>query len=57
MSKRKLRLSLYSERRLGPLSGRIFWVAGTLGVETPTPQGLRRGQIIRLCWPPDEGAP
>ena len=33
MSKRKLRLSLYSERRLGPLSGRIFWVAGTLGLK------------------------
>jgi hypothetical protein len=26
-------------------------------VKTPTPQGLRRGQFIRLRWPPDEGVP
>jgi hypothetical protein len=24
---------------------------------SPTPQGLRRGQVVRLCWPQDEGAP
>jgi hypothetical protein len=36
-----------AEEVLAPLSGRIFvWQAPR--VETPTPLGLRRGQVIRL---------